>query len=55
MGKTKMCGALFGLVTALNAFGVFHLAPDQLQAVQALLCSGIVWGFRDAIAKGPDA
>lgn len=51
MGKTKLFGAVFGIVTCLNAFGVFHLTPEQLQAIQALCTGGIVWGFRDAISK----
>ena len=51
MGKTKLFATLFALVTALNSFGVIHLTPEQLQALQAIFSSGIVWGFRDAIAK----
>ena len=54
MGKTKLCSALLALITSLSAFGVIHLTPEQLQALQALLGCGVVWGFRDAIAKGPD-
>lgn len=54
MGKTKLFAALFAVVTALNSFGVIHLTPEQLQGLQALLGGGIIWGFRDAIAKGSD-
>jgi hypothetical protein len=52
VGKTKLFGVLLGLVTALNALGLLHFSPEQLKAIQALLGSGVVWGFRDAIAKG---
>ncbi len=51
MSKTKLFGVLFGIVTVFQAFGVIHLTPEQLQALQALCGSGVVWGIRDAIGK----
>lgn len=53
MGKTKLFAALLGAVSFAQGFGFIHLTPEQLQALQALFGSGVIFGIRDAISKGP--
>ena len=54
MSKTKVFAALLAALSFAQGFGFIHLTPEQLQALQTLLGSGVIWGFRDAIAKGPE-